>query len=91
MAAGRAQPLGVGSRPVDERLKGWIQGGGTMMGWGRNKRGGRCAGKVGRPGAPDTRDERQRRHGRSGRTGCKEWPLFVQKRPLSVRRKWFFC
>ena len=29
MVAGRAQLLGVGRRPVDERIRGRIQGGGT--------------------------------------------------------------
>jgi len=91
MAAGRAQLQGVGRRPVDERLRRRIQGGGTRRGWGRNKRVGCCGGKVGRPGAPDARDERQRRHGRSGRTGHKERTLLVRKQALSVRRKRFFC
>jgi len=91
MAAGRAQLQGVGRRPVDEKLRGRIQGGGIRRVWGRNKRVGRGGGKVGRPGAPDARDERQRRHGRSRRTGRKEPTLFVQKRALSVQRKRFFC
>jgi len=91
MVAGHAQPQGVGRRPVDERIRGRIQGGGTSRGWARNKRVARCGGKVGRPGAPDARNERQRRHGRSGRTGRKERTLFVRKRALSVRRKRFFC
>jgi len=91
MAAGHVQLQEVGRRPVDERLRGRIQEGGTRRGWGRNKRVGCCGGKVGRPGASDARDERQRRHGRSGRTGCKEPTLFVRKRALSVLRKWFFC
>jgi len=90
MAAGRVQLQGVGRRPVDERLRGRIQGGGTRRGWSRNKHVGGCGGKVGRPGAPDARDERQRRHRRSGRTGRKERTLFVLKRALSVRRKTVF-
>jgi len=72
MVDGRVQPQGVGRRLVDERIRGRIQGEGTRRGWGRNKRVGRCGGKVERPGAPDARNERQRRHGRSGRTGHKE-------------------
>jgi len=76
---------------LDERIRGRIQGGGTRRWWGRNKRIGRCGGKVGRPGAPDARNERQRRHRRSGRTGRKERTLFVRKQALSVRRKRFFC
>jgi len=91
MVAGRAQPQAVGRRPVDERIRGGIQGGGTRRGWGRNKRVGRCGGKVGRPGAPDARNESQSRHGRFGRTGRKERTLFVRKRALSLRRKMFFC
>jgi len=91
MAAVRVQPQGVRRRPVDERLRGRIQEGGTRRGWGRNKHVRRGGGKVGCPGAPDARDERQRRHGRSGRTGRKELTLFVWKRALSVRRKRFFC
>jgi len=91
MATGRAQPQGVVRRPVDERLRGRIQGGGTRRGWGRNKRVGRCGGKVGRPGAPDARDERQRRHRRSGRTGRKERTLLVRNRAPSVQRKRHFC
>ena len=59
MVAGRAQPPGVGMRPVDERIRRQIQVGGTRRGWGRNKRVGRCGGKEGRPGAPDARNERQ--------------------------------
>ena len=77
MADGPIQPQGVGSRLVDKRLRGRIQGGGTRRGWGGNKRVRCCGGKVRRLGAPDTRDERQRRHGRSGRTGCNERTLFV--------------
>jgi len=84
MAARRIQPQGAGWRPVDERLRGWIQGGGTRMGWGHNKRVRRCEGKVGCPGGTDRRDERQRRHGRSGRTGHKEPMLFIRKRALPV-------
>jgi len=91
MVAGRAQPQAVGRRPVDERIRGRLQGGGTRREWGRNTRFRRYGGKVGRPGAPDTRNERQRRHGRSGRTGRKERTLFVQNRALSVRTKSFFC
>jgi len=34
MVAGRAQLQGVGRRPVDERIRGWIQGGGTGRGVG---------------------------------------------------------
>jgi len=90
MVAGRAQLRGVGSRPVDERLSRRTQGGGTRSGWGRNKRVGRCGGKVWRPGAPDATDDRQRRHGRSGRTGRKEL-IFVRKRALSIQRKIIFC
>jgi len=59
MVAGRAQPQGVGRRPVDERIRGRIQGGGMRRGWGRNKRVGRCGGKVERRGASDARNERQ--------------------------------
>jgi len=91
MAAVHAQLQGVGRRPVDERLRGRIQGGGTRRGWGLNKRVRRCGGKVGRAGAPDARDERQKWHRRSGRTGRKERTLFVRKRALSVQRKRFFC
>jgi len=91
MVARRAQPQGVGRRPVDERIRGRIQGGGTRRGWGRNKCVGPGGGRVGRPGRPDARNERQRKHGRSGRTRRKEWTLFVPKRALSVRRKRFFC
>jgi len=91
MAAGRGQLQGVGRRPVEKRLRGRIQGGGTRRGCGRNKRVGRGGRKVGRPGAPDARDERQRRHGRSRRTGNKERMLFVRKRALSIRRKAFFA
>jgi len=91
MGARRAQPQGVGRRPVDERLRGQIQGGGTRRGWGSNKGVRHCGGKVGRPDAPDSRDERERKHGRSVRTGCKEQTLFVQKQALSIRRKRFFC
>jgi len=91
MAAGRAQLQGVGRRPVDQRLRGRIQGGGPRRGWGRNKRVGCCGGKVGRPGAPDARDERQRGHRIFGRTGRKERTLFVWKQALSVRTKRFFC
>jgi len=43
----RAQPPGVDRRPVDERIRGRIQGGGTRRGWGRNKHVGRCGEKVG--------------------------------------------
>jgi len=91
MAAGCAQPQAVGRRPVEERLRGRIQRGGTRSGGGRNKRVRRCGGKVERPGAPDTREERQRRHGRSRRTGRQEWTLLVRKRALSVRRKSVFA
>ena len=91
MVAGRAQPQGVGRRPVDERIRAGYKGEARGGGWGRNKRIGRCGGKVGRPGAPEARNERQRRHGRSGRTGHKERTLFVRKRALSFRRKRFFC
>jgi len=77
--------------PVDERIMGRIQGGGTRRGWGRDKRVGCCGRKVGRPGAPDPRNERQRRHRRSGRSGRKERKLFVGQRALSVWRKRFFC
>jgi len=56
MLAGRAQPQGVGRRPVDERIRGRIQGGGTRRGWGHNKGVGRCGGKVECPGAPDARN-----------------------------------
>jgi len=87
MVAGRAQTQGVGSRPVDERIRGRIQGEGTKRGWGGNTCVGRWGGKVGRPGAIDARNESQRRHGRSGRTGRKELTLFVWKRALSFRRK----
>jgi len=59
MVTGRAQPQGVGRRPVDERSRGQKQGGGTRRWWGRNKCLGRCGGKVGRPGAPDASNERQ--------------------------------
>jgi len=69
MVARRAQPQGVGRRPVDERIRGRIQGGGTRRGWGGNKLAGCGGGRVGRPGGPDARNERQRRHGRAGRTG----------------------
>jgi len=34
MVAGRAQPQGVGRRPVDEMIPGRIQGGGTGSGVG---------------------------------------------------------
>jgi len=91
MVAGRAQPHGVGSRPVDERIKGQIPVGGTRTEWGRDKHVRCCGGKVVCPGAPDARNERQRRHGRPRRTGCKEQTVFVWKRALSVRRKSFFC
>jgi len=87
MVTGRAQPQGAGRRPVEERIRGRIQGRGTRRGWGRNKRLGRCGGKVGRPGAPQARNERQRRQGRSGRTGCKEQTLFIRKWTLSVRKR----
>ena len=56
MTARRAQQKGVGRSPVDARLKGRIQVGGTRRGWGRNTHVGRCGGKVGRLGAPDARD-----------------------------------
>jgi len=46
MAAGRPKLQGVGKRPVAERLRGLIQGGGPRRGWGRNKRFGRCGGRV---------------------------------------------
>jgi len=91
MVAGRAQPHGVGRRPVDERIRGWIQGGGLRRGWGHNKRGGRYGGKVVRPGGPDARNERQRRHGRSGRIGLKERTLFIRKQALSIWRTRVFC
>ena len=91
MAAGHVQPQEVGRRPVDERIRGRIQGGGTRRGWGGNKCVGCCGGKVGSPGSPAARNERQRRHGRSGRTGRKELTLFIRKRALSVRRNMFFC
>jgi len=84
-------PIRSRQGPVDERIRGRIQGGGTRRGWGRNKSIRCCGGKVGLPGAPDARNERQRRHGRSGRTGCKERTPFVQKWALSVQRKRFFC
>jgi len=91
MAAGCAQPQGVGRRPVDKRLRGRIQGGGTRRGWGRYKRVGRCGEKVDRLCAPDARDERQRMNRRSRRTGRKEETLFVRKLAPSVRRKSSFC
>jgi len=91
MVARRAQTQGVGRRPVDERIRGRIQPGGTRRGWGRNKRVGRGGGRVGRQGGPEARNERQRRHGRYGRTGRKERTLFVSKRALSVSRKRSFC
>jgi len=91
MVAGRAQLQGVGRRPVDERIRGRIQGGDARRGWCRNKRVGRCGGKVGHPGAPDARNKRQGRHGRSRSTVRKERTLFIRKWALSVRRKRVFC
>jgi len=69
MPARHAQLQGVGSRPVDDRIRGRIQSGVTRRGWGRDKCLGQCEGKVGRLGVPETRDERQKWHARSGRTG----------------------
>jgi len=62
----------VGSRPVDEKIRGRIQQEGAWRGWGLKEHVGCLGGKVGRPGVPDARDERQRGLRRSGRTGGKE-------------------
>jgi len=91
MVAKRAQPQGVGRRPVDKRIRGRIQGGDTRREWGRNKCVGHCGWKVGRLGAPDTRNQRQRRHGGSRRTGRKERMLFVWTGALALWRQTFFC
>jgi len=84
-AAGCAQWVRVGRRPVNEKIRGRIQQEGAGRGWGRKEGVGRFAGKVGRPGAPDARDERQRGLRRSGRTGGKERTGFVRTRARYVR------
>jgi len=47
MAARRAQPQGVGRRPVDERLRGWIHRGGTRRGRAATSASDAVAGKWG--------------------------------------------
>ena len=92
MPAGCAQPQGVGRRPVDERIRGPIQGAGADRGWERNKGIGSCGGKAGCPGAPDTRDERPRKHRRSGRTRHRELSFVRNLKPaLYLPRKRFFA
>ena len=66
------QLVRVGRKPVDEKIRGWIQQEGAGRGWAHKEYVGRFGGKVGHPGTPDTRDERLRGLRRSGRTGGKE-------------------
>ena len=87
----RAQPPGVDRRPVDERIRGRIQGGGTGRGVGPQQARRTLWRESGRPGEPDARNDRQRRHGRSGRTGHKERTLFVRKRAFPSGEKGFFA
>jgi len=53
-AAGCAQLVIVGRRPVDEKTRRRIQQEGAGREWGRKERVGRFGGTVGRLGAPDT-------------------------------------
>jgi len=91
MAAGCAQLVRVGRRPVDEKIRERIQPEGAGRGLGCKEHIGHFGGKVERPGVPEERDERQRGLRRSGRTEGKERTGFVRTWTRYVRSKSLFA